>query len=380
MRKKLAIIGAGPGGLSAALILASRGIEVTLLERGSRVGGRNANFTLEGGYTFDIGPTFLMMKYLLDEIFQAAGERSEDWMTFTELDPMYRLQFADGFRFEPSRNLDKVKAQLGARFPGSEAGVDRFMQVEKARFERIAPCLQKPYLKPWDLVNPRTSRLLPDVLQNKSVFDVLKGYFGEDQLAIAFSFQSKYLGMSPWECPGFFAMLAYIEYAYGVFHVKGGLSEISTGMARAAEKHGATIRLNATVDQILMRNGAAVGVRFEDGSTEAFDDVVINADFGWAVQNLFPKGAIRTYTPERLGKMGVSCSTYMLYLGLDKQYPDLPHHTIFFAEDYEKNVHQIFEGTLPEDASIYIRNAGVTDPTLAPEGHSALYVLVPMPD
>lgn len=379
MSRKVAVIGAGPGGLSAALILAANGCEVTVIERKERVGGRNASLQL-GEYNFDVGPTFLMMKYLLDEIFSAAGEASSDWMEFIELDPMYRLQFGDGFQFEPSRNYESVKAQIAQRFPKQAQGFDRFMQVEEARFNRIAPCLQVPYLKPLDLVNSRTMRLIPDALSGKSVFDVLKGYFGEDQLAIAFSFQSKYLGMSPWECPGFFAMLAYIEYAYGVFHVKGGLSEISEGMARAIQKHNGQIRLNAPVEKLLVENGATRGVHFADGTTERFDDVIVNADFGWAAQNLFPEGTIRRYTPQKLANMGISCSTYMLYLGLDTCYDQLRHHTIFFADDYRGNVESIFKGDMPDDFSVYVRNATVTDPTLAPEGHSAVYVLVPMPN
>lgn len=379
MAGKVAIVGTGPGGLSAALILAGQGVEVTLFEKEARVGGRNATLEVDG-YRFDIGPTFLMMKYLLDEIFAAAGENSADWMEFMELDPMYRLKFGDGFVYEPSRDMEAVKRQLAARYPGSEQGVDRFMAEEKKRFERIAPCLQRPYLKPWDFLNSRTMKLLPEVLKGKSVFDVLKGYFGEDQLALAFSFQSKYLGMSPWECPGFFAMLAYIEYAYGVFHVKGGLSSISEGMARAAEKHGAKIRLSTPVKQLAVKGRKVVGVELEDGSVEPFDEVIVNADFGWAAQNLFPEGVIRKYTPSKLSRMGVSCSTFMLYLGVDKEYPEHRHHTIFFAEDYRRNVEAIFGDRLPEDYSIYVRNAGVTDDSLAPQGHSALYVLVPMPN
>lgn len=378
MSQKIAVIGAGPGGLSAALILASKGLDVTVFERGKRVGGRNGSFT-QGPYTHDVGPTFLMMKYLLDEVFEAAGEKSDAWIDFIRLDPMYRLVFSD-FTYAPSTDLAQVKAQLAARFPGSEAGVDRFMNFERARFRRIAPCLQKPYLQPWDLINPRTLRLLPDALSSKSVYDVLKGYFGEDQLAIAFSFQSKYLGMSPWECPGFFSMLAFIEYEYGVYHAKGGLSEISTGMAGAFAKQGGQLRLETPVEEIVVKRNQACGVRLADGSVEAFDDVVINADFGWAVQNLFPEGVIRHYTPERLSRMGISCSTFMLYLGVDRTYPDHHHHTIFFADDYEGNVKDIFAGKLPTDFSIYVRNASVTDPTLAPPGHSAIYVLVPMPN
>lgn len=379
MSKRIGIVGAGPGGLISALLLASRGMDVTVYERGKQVGGRNGKFMLDG-YSFDIGPTFLMMKYLLDEIFSEAGENSSDWIEFMELDPMYRLQFADGFTYDATRDLERAKAQIAARYPGAERGIDRFMKAEKARFDRIAPCLQRPYLRFTDLINQRTMRLIPDVVGRRSVFDVLKGYFGEDQLAVAFSFQSKYLGMSPWECPGFFAMLAYIEYAFGVYHVKGGLSEISAGIARAAQKLGADIRLATDVAQLEVVNGAVKGVRLADGSLERHDEVIVNADFGWAATHLFPEGVIKKFTPQKLSSMGVSCSTFMLYLGVDKLYDKLAHHTIFFAEDYAKNVRQIFGNEVPDDLSIYVRNASITDPTLAPPGHSAVYVLVPMPN
>jgi phytoene desaturase len=214
----------------------------------------------------------------------------------------------------------------------------------------------------------------------RSLYDVMFGHFGNAELALAFTFQAKYIGMSPWECPGFFAMVPYIEHAFGVHHVRGGLSRISEAMASVAERHGATLRLSSPVDKVLVRDRAATGVRLESGEVVEADAVVVNADFGHAATHLFEPGVLRKYTPAKLDRMRLSCSTFMLYLGVDAAF-QTPHHLIVFAEDYRANVNGIFSGkTLAKDTSFYVRRAEATDPTLAPEGHSALYVLVPVPN
>jgi phytoene desaturase len=206
----------------------------------------------------------------------------------------------------------------------------------------------------------------------------MSGYFGDETLALSFTFQAKYLGMSPWNCPGLFSIIPYIEHAFGIYHPIGGLSRISDTMAETARANGATIRLNACVRRVLTRGRAASGVELADGERIEADDVVLNADFGHAALNLFEPGTLRKYTPDRLERMKLSCSTFMLYLGVDRTY-DTPHHMIAFADDYRANVNAISAGRrTPRDVSVYVRNASVTDPTLAPPGHSALYVLVPV--
>ena len=377
-KRKVAVIGAGPGGLTAAMILARRGVEVELFEAKDRVGGRNAQIDL-GPYRFDTGPTFLMLKYLLDEVFTEAGFNSGDLLDFTPLEPMYRLQFRD-FHIDSSTDRDKMAAQLEALRPGGADAFRRYFEREAQRFGRMAPCLQKDYSSFRELFCRDMRHALPQLSLGRSVLDVLKGYFGDEQLALAFSFQSKYLGMSAWECPGAFAMLSYVEYAYGIWHVTGGLSEISRVMAETAQKNGAKLHLNTRVKQLLLDGKKTTGVELEDGTRVEADSVFINADFAQAMEHLVTPGTLKKYTPQKLEQKKFSCSTFMLYLGLDKLY-DAPHHTIFFAGDYHKNVGDIFKRkVLSEDLSFYIRNASITDPTLAPEGHSAVYVLVPCPN
>ncbi|MFO7899241.1 MAG: phytoene desaturase family protein, partial [Planctomycetota bacterium] len=195
-----------------------------------------------------------------------------------------------------------------------------------------------------------------------------------------FAFQSKYLGMSPWECPAFFTMLSYIEHAFGIYHVRGGLNHISAAMAKALEEEGGALRLNTAVDRLLLDGRRATGVRLEDGAEEAFDRVVINADFGHAMNTLVPDGVLRRYSPKKLDDWKLSCSTFMLYLGVSRQYPDHPHHNVIFAENYRQNIEEITAGTLSQDPSLYVQNASVSDPTLAPDGHCTIYVLVPCPN
>jgi phytoene desaturase len=378
-KKKIAIVGAGPGGLTAAMVLANRGFDVEVFEKAGVVGGRNAELTV-GGFRFDLGPTFLMMKFVLDRAFEEAGEKSEDYLEFKHLDPMYRLLFPD-FVMEVTENREAMKAQIARCFPGEESGLDKFFDRESDRFRHIYACLEKDYSSLTDFFNPIFLRALPYIPFGRSIFQYLGNYFRSERLRLSFTFQSKYLGMSPWECPGFFVILPYIEHAFGIFHVQGGLSEISAAMAKVAEKHGATIHLNAPVKQLLIEKGAVKGVLLEDGREVLADETILNADFAHAMETLVPPGILKKYSPAKLKQKKFSCSTFMLYLGLDKIFDDLPHHSIVFARDYHKNTDDIFRNLkLSDDISFYIRNSSITDPRVAPEGKSGIYILVPVPN
>ena len=360
------------------MLLANRGFKVTLLEKDGTVGGRNAAIR-QGGYTFDTGPTFLMMKFILDEVFEEAGRAVDDYLQFTKLEPMYRLQFED-LRMEPTTDGEAMLAQLEEKFPGSREGYERFMAREKQRFDAMYPCLQKDYSSLLEYLSLDLLKALPHLSLGRSLLDILGKYFSEEKLQLSFTFQAKYLGMSAWECPGAFAILPYVEHAHGIYHVTGGLSMISDAMAKVAEEKGVNIRLNTPVKELLLNGREVCGVELENGERILADEVVINADFAYAMNHLVPKGVLKKYSPEGIEKREFSCSTFMLYLGLDKVY-DLPHHTIFFASDYKGNIADIFQHKrLSQDISFYVRNASITDPTLAPAGHSAIYVLVPVPN
>lgn len=270
--------------------------------------------------------------------------------------------------------------QLDAHFPGNHAGYDRFMAVERRRFRLMYPCLQKDYASIRQYLTRDLLKALPNLSLGRSLLDVLGDYFREEKLKLSFTFQSKYLGMSAWDCPGAFAILPYVEHAFGIYHVMGGLSEISGAMARVCRELGVDLRLGAPVRHLLLDGRSVRGVELAGGERVIADETVLNADFGYAMKHLVPPGVLKKYRPEKVDAREYSCSTFMLYLGLDRVY-DLPHHTIVFAADYKANIRDIFETKrLSTDLSFYVRNASVTDPALAPPGHSAVYVLVPVPN
>ena len=376
--KKVIVVGAGPGGLTSAMILSQRGFDVTVYEKEAVVGGRNAPLKLNG-FTFDTGPTFLMMNFILREMFEEAGRKAEDYLKVKKLDPMYRLKF-DDFEIMSNHDPDGMKRQIEKLFPDSVKGYDTFLKKEKKRYEKLFPCLQKPYSNLTDYLDRRFIRALPYFSMGKSMYQTLGDYFESPDLRVAFTFQSKYLGMSPWECPAAFTMVPFIEYEYGIYHVMGGLNAISLAMEKIIVENGGSVFKNSPVKKVLMQGRKATGVELENGEQQYADDVIINADFSYAVSNLFDPGTIKKYTSERLSQLGYSCSTFMLYLGVNKVY-DIPHHNIFFASDYKTNIDNIVnENKLSTDNSFYIQNAVASDSTLAPEGKSTIYVLVPVPN
>lgn len=375
--RHILIIGAGPGGLCAGMLLSHCGFKVTLFDKHAEPGGRNRALRL-GDFTFDTGPTFLLMKGVLDEVFELCGRRSEDYLEFLPLSPMYRLLFDDrdlSVYSEPAAMREELQ-----RVFGDAAHFEHFLRQERRRFNALYPCMTRDYSRLQAFLSRDLLKALPWLAYPKSVFQNLGQYFQSEKMRLAFCFQSKYLGMSPWECPALFTMLSYLEHDYGIYHVRGGLNRISQAMAQVIAEQGGMLRLNSEVASLIIENRAVKGVVLQNGERVAGDAVVINADFAHAMTHLVQPGILRKYSAERLAKRQYSCSTFMLYLGLKRRY-DLPHHTIVFAKNYHGNLDDIFQHkTLSEDISFYVHNPSLSDPTLAPSGKSALYVLVPMPN
>lgn len=377
MNKKIAIIGAGPGGLTAGMLLAHRGYQVEVFEKDARVGGRNAAIKL-GDYTFDTGPTFLMLLETLEQTFRDAGRDMNKLLDLRRLEPMYRLRFHGSGDFFPVSDEQKMVAEVERVFPGDGRNYLRFREQEGKKFQRVYPCLKVPYDSLLSYLKPRFLKAIPRLDPFASVYGRLASYFEHDDLRIAMTFQAKYLGMSPWQCPATFTILSVIEHTYGIYHPIGGLNRISEVMADCIAGDGGKVHLNAPVKQVIVKDGAARGVLLESGETVEADAVIVNPDFAWAMGNIVKPEDRRKYTDKKLAGMEYSCSTFMLYLGVDKLY-DIPHHNIIFARSYRDNVAEIVRSKrLPADPSVYIQNASITDPTLAPAGKSAIYVLVPI--
>lgn len=377
MREDVAIIGAGPGGLAAAMLLARAGVKVSVYERQPRVGGRTAAIEQQG-YRFDIGPTFFLYPQVLEEIFAACGRRLRDEVKLIRLDPQYHLKFEQGGEIRATPDVQRMAAEIARLSPADAAALPRYLTDNRAKFEAFRPVLQKPFDSWRDLLSPELIKSLLRLRPWASVDSDLRRHFSDPRVRLAFSFQSKYLGMSPFQCPSLFTILSFLEYEYGVFHPLGGCAALTEAMARVASDMGVRIHLNEPVQKLLFEGKRAVGVVTASGEHRA-RSVVVNVDFAHAMTRLVPDHLRRNWTDRKLERKKYSCSTFMMYLGIKGQYNDLAHHTIFLAKDYEQNLRDIEKGhVLSANPSLYVQNACVTDPQLAPEGRSTLYVLSPV--
>ena len=402
MAKRVIIVGAGPGGLAAAMLLAAEGVDVTVLERRDTVGGRTSTLTDDidgvGTFRWDLGPTFFLYPRILEEVFAMCGRDLHREHPMVRLDPQYRLQFeaADGsieHTLDCTPDLDRMVAEVAKIDADDAANFPRFIEENRRKFDAFTPILQRGWRGGarglFDYLDPTLAGMLPLVRPWASVDRDLQRYFANERIRLAFSFQSKYLGMSPFRCPSLFTILSYLEYDYGIYHPEGGCGAISRTMARVAEELDVHVACGAEVTGLAFADATdprrCTGVAWTDRDGTEHEDtadaVVVNADFAAAMRDLVPDRLRRRWTDAKLERKRYSCSTYMLYLAVEGEIPAdaIAHHTIFLANDYPKNLDQIENGhVLSENPSVYAHNPCVTDPSMAPEGHSSLYVLAPV--
>lgn len=388
----VAVVGAGPGGLAAALQLAASGCRVTVFEAGPTVGGRTSRITLRDsagrGFGFDRGPTFFLMPYVLEEIFSAAGRKLTDYATLTRLDPMYRLILGRKGDvptvIDATQDVDEMARRLARVCERDGRNFHRFIADNRAKLRLMEPVLRSPMRNLADVVTSASPRFLPHLNPHLSVNGLLERYFSDPHVRLAVSFQSKYLGMSPMDCPSIFTILPFIEYEYGIWHPHGGCNALMRAMADVLEELGGRVECASPVTALEFSGRRVTGVRIaaDQGERAArFDHVVVNADAAAALQRFVPNDLRpTTWKDQAIERKRYSCSTYMLYLGLEGQV-ELPHHTIYVSERYRDNLDEITRlASLSEDPSVYVCNPGPVDQSLCPPGTSALYILMPTPN
>ncbi|VDG30865.1 squalene synthase [Lactobacillus plantarum subsp. plantarum ST-III] [Lactiplantibacillus mudanjiangensis] len=380
MRKKVTIIGAGIGGLSAAVRLQKLGYAVTIYEQAAKPGGK-MNQIKSQGFTFDVGPTIVMMKAVYEELFEFCGVDPKDYVPFEPVEPMMQLVFGDQTSMALSRDLPTLIQEIERIAPEDVPGFLGFLGDIYQRYAIAKPNFLEQSFRQWSDFYNRRSLLAGLRLKTFSnAYKNLSQFITNEHLRQALAFQTLYIGISPYQGPSLYNMIPMIELFYGVYFLKGGMYTVVQSLVRLFEELGGTIHLNRPVTKILIRDRQAYGVQL--GNQVVLSDYVIgNVDFPTAMTTLLPESQRGKYTDRHLARAKYSCSCFILYLGLDRTYPDQALHTIHLATDFQRNVDELFQtGTLPGDPSYYLYRPRKMDPSLAPMGHDALYVLVPVPE
>lgn len=372
------VIGSGFGGLAAAVRLGARGYRVTVLERLDQPGGR-ATVHRQDGYTFDAGPTIITAPYLFEELWTLCGKRLADDVTIRSIDPFYDVRFADGDVFSYTADLDRMRAQIARIEPRDVAGFDRFLQVSHRIYDvAFAELADQPFHEIGTLV-----RAAPDLIRLggfRSVYSEVCRYFQHPKLRLLFSFHPLLIGGNPFTTTAYYCLIAHLERSFGVHYAEGGMGSLVRGLVGLIQGQGGLLRCGATVERILVERGRAVGVQLESGEELRADIVVSNADAAWTYQKLLGSQPRRRWTDQRLARADYSMSLFVWYFGTRRRYDDVKHHTMVLGPRYRELLDDIFiHKKLADDFSLYLHRPSATDPTLAPPGCDAFYVLSPVP-
>lgn len=379
--KKIIVIGAGVAGLSAAVRLQKLGYEVTLYEKDRQVGGK-MNQIKTAGFTFDLGPTIVMMPEIYREVFEFFGKDPDDYIPMKKVDPMLKLYFNKEEPIEFSNDLIELTKTLENISPEDTQGYFAFLADIYQRYTIAKEAfITKSFRGFWDFYNPKSLWAGIRLRTFSDAYTSISKFVKDDRLRKSLAFQTLYIGVSPYQGPSLYTIIPMIELFYGVYFIEGGMYTLATSLARLFEELGGKIVYETSVDEILIDNKIAKGIRIGKEQVMA-DAIVCGADFSYAMKELIPDERKRgKYTNKKIAKFEYSCSCFLMYLGLDKKYPEEHLHSIYFAEDFKQNVDDLFErGKLPDDPSFYLYRPSLMDDSLAPEDQEGLYVLVPVPE
>ncbi len=380
MRQKIVVIGSGFGGLATAVRLAAQGHDVELFEKRDKLGGRAYVYEVNG-YKFDGGPTVITAPWLFDELWELAGKRREEAFELKRCDPYYRIFDHTGRQFNYNGDHAFILDQIRQWNAADADGYDRFMRTTKEIFTTGMALIDQPFLKVSDML-----KVAPDLIRlqsYKSVYSYVSKYIQDEFLRRCFSFHPLLIGGNPFDAASLYVLIHYLEREWGIHYAMGGTGRIVEGLGDLLRGLGVKVHLDCEVREILTDGTRRVkGVRLADGSRVAADAVVSNADVAWTYLNLLPEEGRRVNTNRRIKRYKYSMSLFVIYFGTKRRYIDtgLAHHNIILGERYKGLLNDIFnEALLPPDFSLYLHMPTLTDPSMAPAGGEAFYVLSPVP-
>ena len=378
-RRRAVVIGAGFGGLAAAIRLGARGYQVTVLEKLDQPGGRASVFR-QDGFVFDAGPTILTAPFLLEELWRLCGRSMADDVTLKPVTPFYRIRFHDGSVFDYTGDPAAMRAQVAQFAPADVDGYERFMRHSETTcrigFEQLGDV-------PFGSIGAM-AQVAPDLIRlggYRSVHAIVSKFIKDERLRIVFSFHPLLIGGNPFTASGIYTLIPYLERRWGVHCAIGGTGRVVCGLANLIQGQGNTLRYNAEVEQIIVSSGQVRGVRLTSGEAIAAEIVVSNADSAQTYRKLLPPDTRRRWTDRKLDRSRYSMGLFVWYFGTDRQYPDVQHHTIVLGPRYRGLLQDIFKRkVLTEDFSLYLHRPTASDPSVAPPRFDAFYVLSPVPN
>ncbi|MDA7423386.1 phytoene desaturase [Thalassococcus lentus] len=375
------VVGAGLGGLASAMRLGARGYRVTVIDRLDVPGGRGSAIWKDG-HRFDLGPTIVTVPQVFKELWAACGRDFHSEVDLRALDPFYEIRWPDGSVFTARQDGEAMREEVRRLSPGDLAGYDKFIKDSEARywfgFEDLG---RRSMHKLWDLIQvlPRFAMLRAD----RSVYAHAAKRVKDERLRMALSFHPLFIGGDPFNVTSMYILVSHLEKEFGVHYAMGGVAEMARCMGNVIKDQGGVLRMKTDVDEIVVQNGRATGVRLASGETIDADVVVSNADAGFTYNHLLRNHSRKRWTAKKLRKSRWSMGLYVWYFGTKgtaNMWKDVGHHTILNGPRYRGLVRDIFlKGKLADDMSLYVHRPSVTDPTAAPEGDDTFYVLSPVP-
>jgi phytoene desaturase len=372
------VIGAGFGGLAAAIRLGAKGYRVTVLEKLDGPGGRGYVYR-QDGFTFDAGPTIITAPFIFEELWTLCGKTLSDQVDLRSIDPFYKIRFDDGSVFEATADLDAMREQIKRFEPKDLDGFDRYMKTSEAIYdEAFTKLVDQPFHQLSTLF-----KSAPELIRlggYRTVYGKVSEFFSNEKLRIAFSFHPLLIGGNPFTTTSYYCLIAHLERTHGVHYAMGGTGALVKGMVDLIEGQGNRLAYGVEVDEILLQNGQAAGVRTATGEVIEADLVVSNADVGWTYSKLLRNLPTKTWTDQKIARADYSMSLFVWYFGTDRKYEDCYQHMMVLGPRYKELLNDIFEKKLlADDFSLYLHRPSANDPSLAPEGCDAFYVLAPVP-